>query len=315
MHTDTGITIGSNTATGDITFYLNDYDINNSPTFQTTGTVTFVPYTPTNTVSAGYASGTAQTNFNTDILSAVHDDVSKIVIGASDGTSYDGDITIDPSYDWDTAGNDRALDILSDQGNVLLSTNDSIIFNNASAPLSIITQGGDITFTSDADGNGDGAILLNTATLTSNGGNITLGGGYDPDGVGGTGCWDGADCTANFARGISGTNGIGMSDTTISSASGNIDFYGMGVDSESLLSGIDINGTSSINTSTGDITIYGIGGKNGAHFSNGVRTFGSGVTVSTASGQLILQGLEEKVILVKEILLIEGYLLMEPLAQ
>ena len=69
---------------------------------------------------------------------------------------------------------------------------------------------------------------------------------------------------ANFARGTSThKEGISVNNSSLISDAGSISLYGLGYDGLiiSYIDGIDIRNASIIQSTTGDINVYGIGGK------------------------------------------------------
>ena len=136
------------------------------------------------------------------------------------------------------------------------------------ASTSVTSAGGSITYWSDSDGNGDGAIAilgggtLGTATqINSNGGTIVMGGGA------------GASAAGGYARG---QNAIVVgSYSTLQAGSGSITLYGMSNDNNG--SGVVI-GSGSV--SAANVTITGYGYDNASLGSTGVRLSSANVSAS-----------------------------------
>ncbi|PZN84616.1 MAG: hypothetical protein DM484_02565, partial [Candidatus Methylumidiphilus alinenensis] len=191
-------------------------------------------------------------------------------------------------------------------GTITLKAATDIVVGKAAtlSSASLTTQGKAILLASDTGGTGTGGISMFGASLVSNGGNITLGGGTDPLGKLGTPTFAGGLSTsANYIAGSTAANmGISIgAGSTLSAGGGNIVLRGQAnsSDASSLNKGIQlISYTASapltISTSgTGSITLLGNGASNATGGSNsGVYFNGSSsnVIVTTVNGDINVTG-------------------------
>jgi filamentous hemagglutinin family protein len=138
---------------------------------------------------------------------------------------------------------------------------------------------------SDSDANG-GAITLTSSTITTNGGHLWIGGGSGSTTWNGLTVGDGSAVNPSAAG-----NGITLTSSTVSSGIGSIYMNGKGTNTTTLHSdGIDINSnTTSIQSTTGSITLIGTGGTNTGSNSNndGIRVSGS---IQSTTGAISLTG-------------------------
>jgi hypothetical protein len=184
------------------------------------------------------------------------------------------------------------------------TTGDILMTKSSSITSSAGTLG--ITFNSDSDGTDGGGIALFGATLNSNGGNITFGGGTAGDG---SGYAQGLRTTTNYISDIdspsAGNMGITIGNSTITAAGGSISMKGQGRDGDGTIGrnkGIELIGDTGRNvsvttTGTGTITFDGLGGpesssENVANYGvNLNNSSGTGtITVGTANGALSMTG-------------------------
>ncbi len=135
--------------------------------------------------------------------------------------------------------------------------------NNIAINFSLATNGGDITLNGDQNLDGVGSVSLNAgSSLLSNGGNMTI------TGRGG------------------GTPGVNLSGASLNAGGGNIAFDGTASDS----SGVAIGNNSSLQTSgAGNITLNGTGAGTG-NFQYGVFLFGNAGGITTENGTITLTG-------------------------
>ena len=143
---------------------------------------------------------------------------------------------------------------------------------------SVTTQGQAITLDSDRDNSGEGGIKLNIGSwLLSNGGNITLEGGSASNG---------------YARGSAATDfrGIHIIGSNISSGAGNITLRGTGgtPGNSDAPVGVDIVGSSFVQTSSGSLTINGVGGAGNTAL--GVSIFNNAQVRTTGGGSINITG-------------------------
>ncbi|SLM27878.1 exported hypothetical protein [Desulfamplus magnetovallimortis] len=252
------------------------------------GTDTWTPYATGATVSVSEI----QNKLNAD---------TSVVITTGSGAGEDGDVTISSAIS-KTAGGEATLTIKAARS-IILNSNQSIASSNGT--LNTILW-------ADSDNNEEGSIFLDTnATINSNDGNITLGGGSDPisDAAMGknTTSLDGDPLTVGVylqtgsqinagggnisVRGKGGTStnktgnnrGITLKGTIQSSGNGTITIYGEGGATDGAW-GIATSG-STIEAESGAINITGIGGTANTH---GIGTF-SGI-IQSSSGLITLTG-------------------------
>lgn len=164
----------------------------------------------------------------------------------------------------------------------------------AGAAITATAAGMGVILNADSDGLGDGAIRLNdSSSITSNGGDIMLGGGTAGDGTG------------NAAGNATYIDGIYLTGATLDAGGGNIALRGTGFDAPSangvyLTSNNDGNGTidSAIRTiGAGTITLNGdvaggtgLFGNTGIRIGGGTSTLGSGASISSVDGLISLTG-------------------------
>ena len=140
----------------------------------------------------------------------------------------------------------------------------------------------DVFINADRDGNGAGAIRMNSGSaIVSNSGNVILGGGMDPES---------SPAVGTFAN----IDGIIINGGTIDSGDGKISLRGTGYSAgfEGPLdnaSGIDIRDAASLTSGSGDISLIGRGGGDGA-ISRGVQLQDGATVVSTADAAITLNG-------------------------
>ena len=173
------------------------------------------------------------------------------------------------------AGNDITLNNAIGVGfgsgiGVLLHAGDTIIGNSGA---SITTQGQAVTLNSDRDGSGAGAIALTSTTITTNGGDITLGGSMDP--ATGAAWSSGAD-----------VSGVSLSGGSLAAAAGSISIAGR---SNAAGYGIVLRDGASVSTSSGDIDLTGVGGTSGT-YAIGVMMTTGGASVTSGDGDITVTG-------------------------
>jgi gliding motility-associated-like protein len=194
---------------------------------------------------------------------------------------YGGNITINENLNT-TAGDA--------DGDILLQGTANII---QAASKTITTNGGDVTFWADKDGNGSGYVRLNSSSsISTSGGNITLGGG--------------TDITSGYARGASVVDGSVTGGTlyvsgvhlnsaaSLSSGGGNITLRGQneGTTNVSSLQFGVWSQNATVNSGTGKIAIYGLAGGTGLINAQGISSDG-GWTIrssNTESDAIRLEG-------------------------
>ncbi len=164
-------------------------------------------------------------------------------------------------------------------------------FINHASSKTMTTNGGDVTYWADSDGNGSGYVQTGSSTaITSAGGAITLGGGTNIA----TGYARGADLQdaqtePTFDLRISGVhlkNG-----TNLNSAGGNITLRGqnLGTASNTLQFGI-MGHNATLDAGSGKIAMYGLAGGSANQNAQAISNYGNGWTIrsSNASSDAIV---------------------------
>lgn len=258
-----GIRVNASAASGRSGLWLLDpFNLNVTTSATTASTAGGPPFT--------FSSGSGATNvLNTDISAQLNTGTS--VTLQTTGTAGDGqglgNITIATGADIaKTSGGDATL-TLKAHGAILMASATSI--TSTAGKLNLV-------FNSDADGNGSGAISLN-GNLTSNGGDITLGGGAAGDGLGN-------------ARGDSAnTAGVRLTGA-VNAGGGNITVHGQGFNGAfNSQYGIVLSGASLGTSGSGTINLVGVGGAStGGDFNAGVEIADSSTV--TGAGATTLAG-------------------------
>ncbi len=178
-----------------------------------------------------------------------------------------GRITVQNDID-KTAGGDATLTLLA---------HESIVSNN----VDITSTSGrlNLVFNADSDATGGGAINLANGIFDTNGGSIVMGGGVNP--------------LTTAAIGTSAHNdGITLNNIDLITNEGNISMRGTGrlggggADEF----GVYLTGGSTIQTTTGDISLVGIGGDTNRR-NYGVYLTGATTNISTDTGAVTLTGI------------------------
>jgi filamentous hemagglutinin family protein len=202
----------------------------------------------------------------TTIQTALRGGTSVTITTTNGGGTEDGDILVDNATIDKNAGGDATL-TLKAANNITLDTS---TFTSSSNKLHV-------TLWSDADNSSTGAISATNSTLTSNGGDIILGGGLDP--------------AANAAVGDAAhQDGINLDNTTFNAGGGNIALRGTGWSNAAAAGeyGIVIQNNSSLQTTGGTITLTGTGGDTGAGTNCGIFSFYS--NIQATSGDITITG-------------------------
>nr|WP_315209788.1 YDG domain-containing protein [uncultured Albidiferax sp.] len=215
-----------------------------------------------------------------------------LVLGRT-GATASGDVTLSSSISPALA---RNLTVLG--GNdIVLNTNQTIT----------TIANGNVVLNSDSDGSGVGAIALTTGSgITSNGGNITLGGGVAGDASGnamgsaghavgialvGAALNAGGGNVALRGTGRTNSDGVslGSSSTVTTSGAGTVSLTGTGgAGTSSNVVGVMVD-SSTVGTASGAITVNGTGGASTGTANDGVRFAGS-AQVATTGGHINLTG-------------------------
>jgi hypothetical protein len=149
-----------------------------------------------------------------------------------------------------STGSDATLNLIADNS----------IFVNANIASTDTLNSLTVTLNSDSDNSNAGQITVTNAVITSNNGDITLGGGVNP--------------LLDSAVGTDATNkqGVFLNNGDLSAGSGNISIRGTGWTNAGTngLIGVYLVNSAVVQTTTGDINFYGVGG-NGTDSNQGVR--------------------------------------------
>ncbi|MDE3060057.1 MAG: filamentous hemagglutinin N-terminal domain-containing protein, partial [Pseudomonadota bacterium] len=244
----------------DVTITTADANITGNPNFVPDGTVV------TSTINAA------------TIVTALNAGTNVTVTTGGDAQSgpNGGSITVSSAISATTGTNGVT-------GNLTLSSYKDIIINAAITLGGSGVQGGNLLLQADNHGNGAGDITV-AAAISTNGGNITMGGGSGAITAG-----------SGYAVGSGGTQiiGIYVNNVAVNAGGGNIIMNGEGWGgANTASSGVRIgNGTSgSVTTSgSGTIQIYGIGRGGGAGGNYGVEVDG-GSSIVSVDGNITVSG-------------------------
>ena len=248
-------------ASGDITLSADRLTIYTGSTIQApVGTVQVKPYTEGTRIDLGEYAQQEGLVIDGTILNALT--AKKIHIG--DGNS--GDLTVSGPVSHDTAETlvlETGADLYVNNDITKSSGDDAFLSLKARGNVNIQSGAGDVgvrigstsnklhvTLNADSDGAGGGAIVMNPGSvIDSNGGNIVLGGGADPNTM--------------VAKGTEAVNiGVHLDGATLNSGAGDITIRGQGGDNSQGNNniGILIEKGSQVKSSTGTITLEGTGG-------------------------------------------------------
>jgi filamentous hemagglutinin family protein len=234
------------------------------------------------------------TVLNTAINTSLNAGTTVILNTGSTGTQA-GDITIGADIS-KTSGGDAGL-ILRAAGSILNSGTRSI--SSTSGKLHV-------KLNSDSDNSGGGAIALNNMSITTNGGNLSMGGGNLASQQAINAAYSQADydnasvALLDTAKGLSATyrTGINLSTSsgtsTYNTGAGSLTLLGKGWNSGSANHGVQIgNGTPTANTTvqttSGALNITGTGG-NGTSTNHGVYVNGANALITSATGAVTVTG-------------------------
>ncbi len=319
LYTDTGSNIlGDNAMTGDLTLVANDYTLNNLQ-LRTAGQLVYKPYTASTAIGLNGGAGTLQLGSSfLNLVDTATVTPSRFVFG--DASAGSGTVTIGDNWDLSAynaslsvyggnvttggitvhGGKDLLLqalagDVTVDAGSAFSKTSGgdanfsllasrSILLNGTSGSGISITSSSNklnVLLNADTDQGSDagegGAIALSYADITSNGGDITLGGGSTP--------------TTTTAKGTSSNlSGVSVTGGTVSAGSGAITLNGHGRNdnASSQLHGISLDTGTTLQSVSGDITLYGTGG-NGVSNNHGVN-LSTNTTITSQSGAIDITG-------------------------
>jgi filamentous hemagglutinin family protein len=238
-----------------------------------TGNLFLQPLTPNFDLQLGQGEGLATAFLSQGGLNNVTPGFRSFTIGRADNG---GSITLFDNLTFNlpvTLRTSRAISTqgfnITGSGSVNLQA-DSIILGSGStifsdsSPLNVVLN-------ADRDANGSGAIVLNSGSaISSNGGNIILGGGIDP--------------TVSPAFGTAANpQGVQLNQATLTSAGGNIVINGTGLRENNANNGIEVN-SSAIRAGGGTITL------NGSGTVNGISTHNASIFETAATGTIALSG-------------------------
>ncbi|TAN45065.1 MAG: filamentous hemagglutinin N-terminal domain-containing protein [Nitrospirae bacterium] len=199
------------------------------------------------------------------------DSGTDVTIATAGGGAQAGNLTV-ATLITKSAGTDATL---------TLQAHNNIIVNNG-VSISSTSNRLNVVFDADSDASGAGNIQMKSgASILTNGGNITFGGGANP---------------ATTAAMGSGTNqllndiyGIVLSGASLNAGSGNISLRGTGSAGVSNSHGIFAYSGTTIQTTTGAIALNGTGGGN-SYNNYGVYLQNSTTKISSASGAISVTG-------------------------
>jgi filamentous hemagglutinin family protein len=201
----------------------------------------------------------------TTIQTALNGGTSVTVTTVNAGGTQVGDITVNNATINKTAGGDATLTLKADRNIVMTGSTISSSSNELN-----------VTLWSDADNGSNGAISLTNSTITSNGGDIILGGGTNPTSD---------DAVGDAAH----VDGISLDNTTLNAGGGDIALRGTGWSDVTVAfeGGIYLN-DSSLQTTNGTITLIGTSGDTGAGWGAGENIYGS--NIQTTGGDIVITG-------------------------
>jgi filamentous hemagglutinin family protein len=217
----------------------------------------------TNPLTYGGSADSTSTVAASSIIAALNAGTDVIVDTTGVGIADAGNISVSTAIT-KSAGGDATL---------TLKANNNIVVN-ASIGITSTNNKLNVVLNADSDASGSGAIVMNGGSgITSNNGDITLGGGADP--------------LLNAAVGNgANSHGIYLNGATLNAGAGNIGLRGNGRSGVDSASGIFISG-STLQTTSGAVTLTGYGGV-GVTSDMGVYLTGSSLTSN--SGNIVILG-------------------------
>ncbi|MDG2991934.1 filamentous hemagglutinin N-terminal domain-containing protein [Candidatus Synechococcus calcipolaris G9] len=275
------VTSGVGANNGNITITTDQIALT-SGTIGSTGQLLIQPLTPTESIGIGTgAAGTLR--LDTDEIGRLGNGFSQITIGSATGSgnvdirtaAFQDNVLIRTPTGTGTINLNGNLSTGTgtEAGTITLQAGESIIGNSGS---SITTQNQAITLNSDRDATNGGAIQLIGTNITSNGGNITLGGGADP--------------STTAAIGTAANNiGIELNGANLNAGAGSISLQGQGFNSGSNNYGIYQHAGAQVSTTSGNITYSGEGGTGGQE-NFGIFLSGTGSSTTSTTGTINLMG-------------------------
>jgi trimeric autotransporter adhesin len=284
--TSSGTFTGIIVTGGNVSLLADDMSIA-SPISAGTGTVTLAPLTVSRNINIESSPTAGVLSLTPGEIGSVS--AGTLQIGRSDGTGtlsvnaalemgafgslnlYGGDINVSSNIT-KSSGADASLGLIAKNSIQLLNGAD---ISSTSNKLNVVLN-------SDADASGAGRIALNPANeIRSNGGNVTLGGGANP-------------LTANaVGDGSSGgaQHGVYLSGASIVSGAGNISIRGTGAAGTTNASGVQLDTSSVVQSTSGSITIVGTGGAGTLGGRNrGIFLSDIGTQITSGNGAITLTG-------------------------
>ncbi len=177
---------------------------------------------------------------------------------------------------------DTILDSIVDGADMTFRANRNIVFNDNGSSIDSSVGTSALTFNSDRDGVNGGAIFINDVSISSNGGDIIMGGGLNP-----------------LTTAAIGVNGLGTTldsgitfqgSDEINAKGGNIYIRGQGADN-AISYAVGVNVDSTVRTWTdGTIDITGTGGNSPGQDAYGIR-IDNGANIRTTSDPVTLSGI------------------------
>ncbi|MDP2760236.1 MAG: filamentous hemagglutinin N-terminal domain-containing protein, partial [Sideroxyarcus sp.] len=199
------------------------------------------------------------------------DTTSVIIQSVNGATEGNGDIFVNDSITKTVTGATTTLTLQAESSIIVAS---SIAISSTGGALNVV-------FNADSDGLNGGVIsMASGSSITSNGGNITLGGGIAGNGTGN------AVGNATYA------SGIDILGASINSGAGNITLNGQGYGVGGSNMGVYLHTGASLTTTTGNVTINGTGGgmtDMTAGSNRGVR-ISSASAITTGTGNIGITG-------------------------
>jgi hypothetical protein len=269
-------------------FFFDESSSNNRVVnFNTAGTITIAP------LADDFAIGVNLSNLNATNATALTigkessaDGISDVTVTVGSATTTAGPITI---YGGGIVVNENLNTTAGGaNGDVLLKSSGLV---NLGSGKSINTNGGDVTFWADSDGNGSGYIQTSggaNSGIVSGGGDIFLGGGTTLA----TGYARGAAVTdpALFTNGVNNIyiSGVHLRDeTNINSGGGNITMRGQNVgDNQSRIQFGIMGHNATVNAGNGKISLNGLAGGSGgfgAANAQGISNWGNGWVIRSSN--------------------------------
>ncbi len=278
--------VGKAGMTGDINLTSDVLNINNTASIITGQTLTIEEKTDGTTIGLGSGAGTLSIS-DTELAQITAGSI--VFGGTAAGSGTSGDLTINSSNDFaDTNLTFRSGNDIDIAGTVNKTTGagtvnyifeaDRNIANSNNADITATNGAINLTLNSDKDQAvvAGGKIDLTNATITTNGGNFTAGGGANP--------------LTTQALGID-DNGVDIANSSISTGTGNISMRGRATGTANSENGVILANGTSLNSTSGSITIEGAEDSTGTS-GRGVQLIGNGsaVSVSSDSGDISIDG-------------------------